>query len=411
MRQGSHPVPFAQKGTHMSRRTVIQPRTKREQRPATPPPTPPAPPPAAEPVVDLLDDAPPADALSAMLAELSGGGISSTVTVYREVKGQVKPSYLFKTTPEGFSLDALRDEYGGGDFRLYITKNGGLYANEAVTVDPPRRAPQQEPQSVDIAATLRDAFATQADKLAAALQPVAARPSLFDPDKLPALITAGAGLVTAIGALIPKPPPAPPPRDSDDAVSMLLKGLDLGRKLQPRDDGDGGGLLGVVRDLAPAFAQAVVAGTQAPPHVQRVAPPPAAATPAIAAPQPTAAPPAPEPAPADQVAGYVAMLCTKADEDIADAPDDPKEWRVGLYADLILDNAPDAMLRPLLDGADPVGMLALSYPAIADRRAWFLELVEALRQGMADDDAADADGATVGRNASAVLQPAASSQT
>jgi len=79
--------------------------------------------------------------LSSLLADL-GSDASSGVTVYQVQppggKPYDKPAYMFKTTPDAFNLDELRDEYGGGKFRLYISKNGKLYKNISVNVAPPK---------------------------------------------------------------------------------------------------------------------------------------------------------------------------------------------------------------------------------------------------------------------------------
>lgn len=63
-------------------------------------------------------------ALQSVLTDL-GGEVNAEVKVYRA--GQMyhgKLAYLFTCRPEEFSLDILRDNFGGGEFRVHVKKDG-----------------------------------------------------------------------------------------------------------------------------------------------------------------------------------------------------------------------------------------------------------------------------------------------
>jgi hypothetical protein len=57
----------------------------------------------------------------------------------------------------------------------------------------------------------------------------------------------------------------------------------------------------------------------------------------------------------------------------------------GLYADLVLDNVPEAMLRQVLAG-DPVAMLAKLDPRVTEHAEWFRELGALLTGALRADD-------------------------
>src|SRR5882672_7225311 len=95
------------------------PKRMATRRTAAPPPTPAA----TQALDELPDERPPgADALSVLMDELAGVGTGS-VTVYRAGRNQ-QLGYLFKCSPEAFSLDELRDVHGGGEFRVFVTRDG-----------------------------------------------------------------------------------------------------------------------------------------------------------------------------------------------------------------------------------------------------------------------------------------------
>ena len=80
---------------------------------------------------------------------------------------------------------------------------------------------------------------------------------------------------------------------------------------------------------------------------------------------------------------YVAFLVDRAVEG-----SDPM-----LYADLILDVVPEAIIRPMLGDGDPVAKLTLIDPRVPQHAQWFRELGAALLEAL-NSDAAEPGSAT-----------------
>ena len=146
---------------------------------------------------DTREEDAPVDSLQAMLAEL-GGATSAAITVYRAERGQ-KQQYVYKCSPDEFSLDVLRDKYNGGNFRLYISKNGVLYKNVEVAVEPRHATSESAPSdAAALAAAMREGFERQSAALAAALRTLAA-PVKGDPQVISGESGAvGMGVVSAL---------------------------------------------------------------------------------------------------------------------------------------------------------------------------------------------------------------------
>lgn len=334
---------------------------------------------------DGLGGLPPAPAdLQAMMSDLAGAA-TSKVTVYRVVKNQPL-AYVFACSPDAFSLDDLRDRYNGGVFQLFISRDGKLWKNPRVCVEPKHSAQSAEAApsaTAELAAALRDGFARQAEATQALLRSSAqaARPSFAGID-IPATIAAVAAAVTAL-----RPPPVPmmqmqQPANQNQSIDMLLKGIELAREL--RSDMGGGGedpsMMTLLRDVikSPILAQAVAAAspsslpTQPKQMLQQ---PTSIASPAggfARETQPRAAPPE------SMLVHYLAHLTRKAAEG-----GDP-----ALYADLVLDNLDQDALISMLDRKPTaVDALIRDYPPVAQHREWFSSLVEIIRGALEPDPA------------------------
>jgi len=336
--------------------------------------------------LDVAQPATELDALQSLMGELAGSS-SAKITVYRCTRNQPQ-AYVFQCSPEGFSLDDLRDKYNGGEFRLYISRNGALWKNIKVCVEPGQVAGVAEPApaaAAELAAVLRDGLARQAEAVRELVQRASsAPPSPFAGLDIPAVITA---ISAALTALRPPPAPAPLPVDSDRGIDMLLKGIELARELSPSGGAAGEqSMLGVLSDLvkSPLLAQAVGAmaaqGAQAQGPARRQAPA-HQQVPALQAP----AQAIPKPAPVlDQgqarngendvlpriLKQYLPMLVARAAEG-----SDP-----GLYADLVLDNVPDTMLRDVLAlRPSPLDALIAAHSPVQRHWAWFRALLTAVQ--------------------------------
>lgn len=333
---------------------------------------------------DLGGLPPESDDLQAMMSDLAGAA-TSKITVYRVVKNQPL-AYVFACSPDAFSLDDLRDRYNGGEFRLFISRDGKLWKNTRVCVEPKHTAQSIEvapSATAELAAALRDGFARQAEATQALLRSAtqAVRPSFAGID-IPATIAAVAAAVTAL-----RPPPVPmmpmqQPANQNQSIDMLLKGIELAREL--RSDMGGGGedpsMMTLLRDVikSPILAQAVAAAspsfltTQPKQMLQQ----PTSITPPAGGfareTQPRAAPPE------SMLVHYLAHLTRKAAEG-----GDP-----ALYADLVLDNLDQDALISMLDRKPTaVDALIRDYPPVAQHREWFSSLVEIIRDALAPDPA------------------------
>lgn len=321
---------------------------------------------------------PPVDSLSEMLASLQGA-TSSRITVYRVVKNQPQ-SYVFECDPASFSLDDLRDKYNGGEFRLYVSKDGRLFKNMRVVVEP-KQMPHVDHMApsttgmADVLAVMRDGFAAQASALRDALAAARPAPTPFATMDLPAIITAISGAVAALR------PPTPAAPDTSKAIDMFMQGLQLARELRddaaPTDNSIGGMLRDVLKSPIVAAAVQTAVQPQVPPPARL--PNPAAATPHPA--QVSHAKPAvpqPAPQPENQVLSYyLGFLVGKAK-----IGSDPS-----LYAELVLDNVPDEQLTPMLQRGDALidDLVAIHAP-VAEHREWFLKLLAEINELLSPTD-------------------------
>lgn len=365
----------------------------------------PAPAPESETPATDTPDLPP-DSLQAVMAEL-GGSTSSFITIYRAERGQPQ-AYVYKCSPDEFSLDVLRDKYNGGTFRLYISRNGVLWRNITVSVEPKHSADPTPPSDMAaLAASMREGFAKQAEAMAAALRSIAAPPPPPPPSPFAGINIVEA--VTAISTLLQvlRPPAAP---RSEDSVTLLIKGMELAKEMRENAGGDGEvSFLSLAKELikSPLLAQAVTAAQAAPavPAVSHAKPrPPQPTAPTMQAPTPAHA--APQPATQDimQLTPYLGMLCQKAAEG-----SDPS-----LYADLILDSLPFETIEQLASlQPDPYTALVAIHPPMAAHQEWFQQLITLVIQtaGGADEGLDDA-GAVVPQSVdTSTIQPHAAGTT
>lgn len=329
----------------------------------------------AAPAGDISAAPAPVDTLSELMTSLQGAS-SARINVYRIVKNQ-PPSYVFECAPESFSLDELRDKYNGGEFRLYIMKEGRLWKNTRVVVEPRQVInngvdPTPPTHLFDMMALIRDGFSAQTTALRE-MSSARGGPSLFANMDLPAVITAAAAAITAL-----RPPPAPAPAadSTSQALDMFMKGMQIAMDVRDNAPNADNSIGGMLRDAlrSPVVAAAVQASMVPPPQQ---APPPALPPPEVShaktAPT-TPATPAVSPN-ADMMRYYLSMLCQKA---AANA--DPT-----LYAEIVLDNIGDEALDRMLErGPALIDDFIAALPAVAEHRPWFEALVSAINNAMAD---------------------------
>lgn len=329
----------------------------------------------------------PVDALSELMTSLQGAS-TARINVYRIVKNQ-PPSYVFECAPESFSLDELRDKYNGGEFRLYVMKDGRLWKNTRVIVEPRQiihngTDPSPPTQMFDMMALIRDGFSAQTT----AMREIAAGrsgSSMFSSMDLPAIITAAAAAITAL-----RPPPAPPPPAAPDttsqALDMFMKGMQIAMDVRDSTPSGDNSIGGMLRDAlrSPVVAAAVQASIAQPQPAPRPAPRPAlppgqpqAQQPPVSHAKTDAAPDQPANPENAVLSYYLGFLSQKA---AAGADAD-------LYADFVLDNLSDEQLTPMIARGPLLidDFIAVS-PGVATHREWFEKLIQAVTEAMTPDE-------------------------
>lgn len=361
---------------------------------------------------------PQVDGLESLMAELSGA-IQAKVTVYRIQKSGPQ-TYVYQCTPEAFSLDDLRDKYGGGDFRLYVTKDGDFYRNLKISVEVKPivpGAPAPAPSNLTPREAALEARVAEQDKMIQEFCRQNLRPerqSLLGDLDLPATITAISAAIVALRPPAPPPPPPAPEGNVDRAIDMLLKGIELAKELKSESSGEGDSMMGVLRDLikSPMLAQAVAAGTGTALPAGVFPPTPQALPGGMMPQQPIRAPqPSPQPtqvlpaklpdqlAPHDMelqlpkagtpefdalgpvIVRYLPVLCYKAQEGSS----------AQLYAEVILDSTPEGMIEPILEHTtgEIIEYLALLYPPLRNEQPWFVSLIDEMRMMLEEDGEGD----------------------
>lgn len=325
---------------------------------------PPSPSEVAEIDAEQSADAELADVLSS-LAGTSG----TNITVYR-MGSNKQQEYMFVCEPAAFSLDELRDKYGGGNFRLYITKNRQLYRNITLSVAKPFSPPAVVAPQFDVVAIMKQQMDDSRAMYSEIIKAISGRESQssFDPaSMMTAMLTGMATLQNLTKPVEQKP-----------AVSELLGLIEVIERIKGDGDSREPGMIDLAKEflrspLLSAIGQQVQAGQQ-PRAVAPVNPNPQLAQPTPAAP--------PENQGDAMFKKYLSQLCFKASQDA-----DPE-----LYADLVVDNVPAIVLENVLKHPDPVMFLAAQCPEVATFRVWFEAMISAIRDRLAED-AQDDEGA------------------
>ncbi len=359
---------------------------------------------------DLLALAPgvEVDPLESILEDL-GSSESGFIAVHRAAGGGLgRDAFLFSVPAASITgiqlLEKLRDEHGGGDYRVR-GRRGSQWIGGA--------------QTVSIAAPVKRADAAPA----AAAVPAAAAPAgqdQFMQFLLQQQQQSGQTMQAILTGLIARPEPQRGGGNMDKVIaaaapiaSGLLAGLfgmlqqskpdamkQLRELLEIRslvaDNGGGGGasesdvMLTAIKEIGPVLAglMAQRASEPAPAAApRRPAAPPALAAPGAAIPAPAPAVPAAgapaAPLSLPQLRSQLGLLLRGA------ANDSPTE----AYAVLLCDLVPEDQLRMLIDHPGFDGLLAGIDPRAAEFADWFAELRQSVRDML---DAPADDGEDVG---------------
>ncbi len=310
------------------------------------------------PAYPQIADEPEDISLMNVLADLGGASTDAEVKVYRAsaAKGNKGGAFLFSCAPEEFTLESIRDNYGGGDYRVHVRANGGIVANRLVSIEEPKRP----------------------------MFPVAAQqPTTANNDALEKMMAAMVQGFQGLGQLIVQSnqkPVVDPMQSQRDTISLMLsmkelfgsnsggnqiesalgmfqKGMELAREMTPRDTAEPMDMLmEAFKTFGPVIANATaqrqnnaadVAYTATPQSPQQIQPQLSASqgTPEMADPK---------------TATYVNMLVSLAREN--------RDHE--LYAEMIVDQVPENEIRAMLDRPDLIEHLARFNPEVRNHTAW-----------------------------------------
>jgi hypothetical protein len=333
-------------------------------------------------------------ALDAVLSEL-GAIEGGKVQVWRVPPDGGRNIYVATMTPEeaqGESslLESIRQEYGGGDYRIHVRDANGFLANKRVRIAERKKPVEHEGGSVVQAVTAL--FERQQSQFMATLQALTPQRTEAQSEE---------AVLNRIKVMAEIVRPASGSGGMKEAMEALRQGIELGKAMQPQSEqGAEHVISSALNAFAPVIADAAAArGRQAIAQRQR----PQAVTQA-----PAAVPVAHQAAASDAqvVATEVPMPKGEGVDDVRQLMDiavraaehggDPD-----LYAELILDQAGEDAARQLMGqpADDVIGMLALIDPRVLKHREWFGALHAAVAEQLAESahesSAVIVDGAAV----------------
>ncbi len=321
-------------------------------------------------------------ALLNALADLGQTDNDAKVNVYRAdaIKGNRGGAFLFSCSPDEFSLEKLRDEYGGGNYRVHVRANGGLVANKLVAVEEPKNKPAL-PQA-QIAADVMQPITAMTQAMITGFENLgkliiqSQQPKESRADMLRELL-----LYKEIFGASNQPQVNP--------LEFVKQGIDLAKEL-----GAGGGketgTMDVMMQLLDTFGKPIaetIANAQAqqrlnPPQVQPVVSAPQLTNNAVIAPVPASAAVMTESQPVQldgdtmqAMRGYLDFLIAQAQ-----AGND-----VYTYAGMVLDSAPTEQIDQFIDRPDWLNYLAQFQPEIRNHELWFTQLRDAIKELLTDE--------------------------
>lgn len=317
-------------------------------------------------------------ALEKVLAEL-GAVDNGRISVHRLPK-EGGMQYVCTLTPdevqgEDSLFEAIRREYGGGDYRIHVRDQAGLLANRRVSI-----AERKQPADLGGAAPMVAALERMQAQFAQVLQAVTARPAVSDGDAEERVLQR-----MKMMADIVRPQHGGGNGGEDMRLFMdtFQKGIDLGKAMvAPAEENPAAVLMQSLRTFEPLLRDA--AKPPARPARPAAAPAQVQAVPHQVQQQPQPQPVEPVQAGGDAEAMRALLLVVVKG---AAANRDPD-----MYASLLADQLGTQAIEELLSHHDPIGLLLSIAPEAAQHRTWF----EALRESLAeviDDEAEHAEGA------------------
>jgi len=338
------------------------------------------------PAVAERDD----DVIAALESELDGlsGSNGAYVNVYRLVQG--KPdAYLIRLAPEDFSIESIKQQYGGGVYRIRAYRRNELrqsriFRNDIVNIAEAPKEPEKPiaPQPPDVLpaliAALQDGFA----RLGAII--VEARPRESEEQMLNKML-----VYKQLFSSAPTGPTSPPMTEMLGAVKEVLALSNTMREYSGNGEGGGPDGMSVLMKAMDTFGKPLVEGVMAAQQAQAQAQAmPPAPGPVLPAPAPQAQPSTQPKSEADMIKTVVRMYLGELVNAAAGKGD------VNLYADVILDRVPDATLDELVMPADWFERMVRIQPAVAQHREWFTQLRGIVYEVLTSPEDGNIDAAT-----------------
>lgn len=332
--------------------------------------------------------------ITSVLQQLGEAGQGGNVFVFRVSRmGERAGAYVREYSPSEFSLATLRENHGGGFYRLRVHNSlGHIVKNDTIEIEKgPATPPPPNPQDSinQLAGLMMQGF----EKMTAALavKPVPAV------DPMAQLTSVIAAISPLIRSAVPTPPPPVPERDP---MTMLLQLLQIKKELDGSGAAEGADpttaiVLKAMDTFGGPMAQMMAASQSKGQDHAQLQNPAYQAQPALPAPlpaSPTGLIPASSAAPSD--AGFVDQEASDMSLKItiiksvilpmAASNADPAP-----YAEVVLDYFGDDEVAKYIEAPDWRDQLEKLLPEAAHHRAWFQRLrdqvIELLKGGDSGD--------------------------
>lgn len=308
------------------------------------------------------------------LAELGQTDSDAKVNVYRSstAKGNKGGAFLFSCSPDEFTLEKLRDEYGGGDYRIHVRANGSIIANRLVSVEEPKKLP------VSVAPQIQSAEM---------MQPISelTRAMMVGFENMGKLIIQAQpkqeSRADMLKELLLYKELFGSSKSEINPLDFVKQGIELAKDLRPSDKE--AGTMDVMMQLLDTFGKPIaeaVSNAQTL-HRQALSNAPTSFQPPV---QVSNAPALMAPIPDNQ-----AQLTSDQDKQIMDAMKGYLNFLIAqaqagndvyTYAGMVLDQAPPEQIDSFIDRPDWLEYLANFEPAVKDHEAWFSQLRDAIKE-------------------------------
>jgi hypothetical protein len=296
------------------------------------------------------------DYIQAVFSEIGGDVNEQNIVlkVYRVVENKAEVAYLFACTPAELPiLDKLRDEYSGGRFEVRVYRNNGCIRRKVVVIEAAKKPVVVKTEDTSqLAKIMLDGFNRIADKMAT----MNTQPQVMpDPSKL--METMG-NMIMNFQRMMPQAPTIVNP--VEQSLALVQKGIELAQGINR--DGQEPSMVGVLSD----FFKSPLLEHMLRPKVEPI--------------MQTQSRPVGNQQPINQADAvrkqYINMLLQKAKQGAS-----PE-----LYAEYILDNAPEDVVRENFIGPTVINDIMRLVPEVGNHVNWFTELQKAIMQMLDDTD-------------------------